>query len=59
MEIKSNVYGCFPCSTYYYIVDSEGRTYHKDGKWRKKTLIQLWSYGFRSIQEAQTILNTL
>lgn len=58
MQVKSNQYG-FPCSTYWYIVDNAGNIYHKDGKWRKKSLIELWSYGFKTEQEAVDILNTL
>lgn len=58
MEIKSNQYG-FPCKTYYYIVNEENKIWHRDGKWRKKSLIQLWSHGFKTESEAILQLNKL
>lgn len=51
MRVKNNHYG-WPCKTYYYIVDAENKIWHKDGKWRKKSLIQLWSHGFKTEPEA-------
>lgn len=41
-----------PADTYYYIVDEEGKVYHKDGKFRQNTLIQLWSYAYKTKEEA-------
>jgi hypothetical protein len=51
-EIKSNQYG-FPCKTYWYIVDGEGKIYHySDKKFRKKSLKQLLTYAYFYYQAA-------
>lgn len=60
MQVKSNQYGFMPCKTYYYIVNRLGETYHyKDEKWRKKPLIQLWTYAYKTEKEANEALEEL
>jgi len=45
-------------STYYYIVDSDGKTYHtKDNKWRKKTLTDVATYKIGSAEMAKSIID--
>lgn len=57
ITVKGNQYG-FPGKTYYYVVDATGKIYHHSDKvWRKKYLIQLWSYGFRSLDEVKNHFN--
>jgi hypothetical protein len=59
LTLKGNQYG-FPCKTYYYVVDSCGLIYHHSDKvWRKKSLIELWTHGFRSIESAITHFNEI
>lgn len=49
-----------PASTYYYIVDNEGKTYHhRDGKWRKKELIEMTTYAYYSHESAQNDVDKL
>lgn len=52
MIIKSNQYG-FPGKTYFYIEHEGYIWHHSDNRWRKKTLIQLWSHGIRSEEAAK------
>lgn len=57
VSIKSNQYG-FPCKTYYYIIDANGLIFHEgDCKWRKKCLIQLWTYAYRDKDKANKQVN--
>jgi hypothetical protein len=45
-------------SSYYYIVDSDGKTYHtKDKKWRKNTLKDLATYKIGSVDMAKSIID--
>lgn len=58
LSIKSNQYD-FPCKTYYYIVNGEGKIYHySDGKFRKKCLKQARTYWYYSEQEAQCAIDS-
>lgn len=46
LTVKSNQYS-YPCKTYYYIVDASGLIYHySDGKWRAKSLMELWTHAY-------------
>lgn len=59
MSIRSNQYG-FPCKTYYYIVDELGRTFHhKDGKFRKKALMEMRTFWYQTEQAASDALINL
>ena len=61
MEIKSNQY--LPkgrVSTYYYIVDSHGRTWHRIGTaWRIKSAKDLKHYYFLSLDAANLKMEEL
>ena len=55
-QIKSNQYG-FPCKTYYYITDKYGLIYHhKDKVWRKKCLMEMTTFYFKSRESAEIAL---
>jgi len=50
--VLSNQYGR-PAKTYYYIVDNDAKIFHhKDKKWRKKELSQMWTYAFGTEKSA-------
>lgn len=59
MTVKSNQYDAFPCKTYYYIEDNGYIWHHSDNRWRKKCLIQLWSYGYQYDRAAEFELSRL
>lgn len=60
LAIKSNQYGYSPFKTYYYITDANGLTFHqKDKKWRKKELIEMNTYAYRTESSAQTTVEYL
>ncbi len=49
----SNQYGFMPAKTYYYIVDADGFIFHQDKKWRKKCLVEMNKYAYRTESSAQ------
>lgn len=61
--IKSNHYlpaGLGSGKTYWYIVDSAGRTYHySDGKCRNKSLKQMRTYAYYTPESALSTLEQL
>lgn len=59
MTVKSNQYGAFPCKTYYYIEDNGYTWHHSDNRWRKKELIQLWSYANEYKEAAEMEMDRL
>lgn len=59
LRVESNQYG-WPCRTYYYIVDANGFIFHqKDKVWRKKPLIEMTTYIYRTESSAETTLQYL
>ena len=60
LSIESNQAGYNPCFTYYYIVNEKGETYHhKDKKWRKKSLMEITTYYFLNLIDANKTLEIL
>jgi hypothetical protein len=60
LTIESNQYvtgrgttTMFTVSSYFYIQNENGETWHKDGKWRKKTLKDIRKYSFKTYQQAE------
>ncbi len=60
LTVKSNQYGYSPCKTYYYITDANGLIYHhSDGKWRKRSLMELTTHYYLVEANAQYASNVL
>lgn len=59
LSIKSNQYGYSPAKTYFYIVDANNLIFHRDKKWRKKSLIEMNKYAYCTESSAQISMGCL